>query len=175
MKAPIPSPVTDTHDGIDSNTDTEDDFAVTYYPPEIKQTDPVTAVTPTVEEGEEQVTLDVDQRNIEEVPRGDDHAVADDRSDDGVLPPPVDVIEPVDVTADVPPEREEAIANVQPEPRRSIRERRPPDWYTSGNYVMTQQTEPEWLQKVRCLESFANSSSSDSKIIDAVISIVSGT
>ena len=174
LKAPIPPPVTDTHDGIDSNTDTEDDFAVTYYPPDMKQIDPVTAVTPTVEEGEEQVTLDVDQRNIKEVPRGDDHVVADDRSDDGVLPPPVEVIEPVDVTADVPPERE-AIANVQPEPRRSNRERRPPDWFTSGNYVMAHQAEPEWLQKARYLESLANSSSTDSKILDAVISIVSGT
>ena len=28
LKTPIPPPVTDTHDGIDSNTDTEDDFAI---------------------------------------------------------------------------------------------------------------------------------------------------
>ncbi len=60
-------------------------------------------------------------------------------------------------------------------PRRSARERRPPQWYTSGDFVMAQQPDsPDWRQRADFLRDLTTAGHlpMDNSVRDTLLSLI---
>ena len=65
-------------------------------------------------------------------------------------------------------------ANVEQPTRRSHRKRRPPSWFRSGDYVMSLQTQPEWIQRSEYLRHIADSGvMQNADVANTILKIVS--
>lgn len=84
---------------------------------------------------------------------------------------PLDSAEELETHAQESEEEEEPRVPPNPAPRRSLREKQAPAWQNSGNYVMnmSQQEQPEWLQKAEYLKSLGDT---PEWIVKAIINVV---
>ncbi|MES9879749.1 MAG: DDE-type integrase/transposase/recombinase, partial [Sedimenticola sp.] len=67
------------------------------------------------------------------------------------------------------------VATPEDRPRRSGRERRPPQWYTSGDFVMAQQPDsPDWRQRADFLRELTTAGHlpMDNSVRDALLSVI---
>ena len=179
----------------DTESDEEEELLIVNRQPASAPENPVTAVSSTVENGEEGVRQEGDQQTIVDVAP---NTTGD--SDKGST----DTEQEEDVTAG-----DSIPAEEPPQPRRSTRARRPPDWFTSGEYVMKQHgtddrdlpkapsdragrppdcttsgkynakpsqlPEPEWLQKARYIQGLINDGVTNSDTLTAIISLLSNS
>jgi len=81
-----------------------------------------------------------------------------------------------EVVDDVP-ESNDSGDNIEPPvPVRPRRERRPPDWMTRGDFVLSQTVQPEWERKADYLKSLLNSGLFDSemkhKVTENLLSLI---
>ncbi len=130
-------------------------------------------------QGEEEDDIDqvlvTDQDTAEEdVDETDQKLVTEPEPAELADPEPDDEMEIENTVA--PQESQESNATCEG-PRRSIRERRKPQWMTKGDYVMSQTVStPDWMEKVRVLESLAARgvfSTLPDKVSDAVLAVIS--
>ncbi|XP_048240817.1 uncharacterized protein LOC124120015 [Haliotis rufescens] len=91
--------------------------------------------------------------------------------------------EPPVPPVDVPPDRELAAAAPiptvppNPQPRRSVRERRPPKWMSGGEFALSAVTQPDWLSRANYLSSLIEEGlleGQPKRLSDALLDLVTG-